>query len=308
MLVEAKLEKADLSGANLKGANLSKCDLRTVRLARDLTGANLTSANLSSSDLTYMNFTHANLTSANLSASDLTFANLTSADVSFANLTAANLTAVKFASTVLTATLLSSATLGEINFGKTDLSRCELKKAVFRRCELREAKLPLNLPNVQMIETKWFQWSATQKGNHGIVEGLKAASTGNQYCVVLGDRVMEGGEFEVTLTSANNSVEIGLMREPFQEPYDRDFGRLQGWAFNCSLRRLFSGVPEIQGISQSYANVTCKQGDRITVRVNKADSTIEYAINGQWKGVAFRNVTGPLRPAVSLYNQSAVAL
>ncbi len=42
-------------------------------------------------------------------------------------------------------------------------------------------------------------------------------------------------------------------------------------------------------------------GDKVTCRVDLGKGTIEFAKNGKWQGVAYKNVKGPLRAAISMY-------
>jgi len=50
------------------------------------------------------------------------------------------------------------------------------------------------------------------------------------------------------------------------------------------------------------------QGETVRTRVDMDAKTVEFFINGQSQGVAYRDIVGPVRPAMSLYGNNVVML
>ncbi len=79
-------------------------------------------------------------------------------------------------------------------------------------------------------------------------------------------------------------------------------GHIPGWAYAIG-----SGQKQHGGDMQAYGR-TGVTGDKIGVRLDMDKKTIEFFVNGASQGVAFRDVYGPVRPALSLYGPNVVTL
>jgi len=78
-------------------------------------------------------------------------------------------------------------------------------------------------------------------------------------------------------------------------------GHIQGWSFAAGYGQKFHNT-------QEYYGKTCVEGDVVKVRLDLDKRTIEFFINGTSQGVAYSDVTGPVRPAISLYGNTTAVL
>jgi len=121
-------------------------------------------------------------------------------------------------------------------------------------------------------------------------------------------------EWEVKLikfaSDGVSSVCVGVAIAPFTNynptersnlllGYEKD---IPGWSFGC-----LSGRKYHNDKGSKYAK-KAKQGDVIRVRLDLDRKTIEFFVNNVNNGIAYHNVVGPVRAAVSLRGQASVLL
>lgn len=75
------------------------------------------------------------------------------------------------------------------------------------------------------------------------------------------------------------------------------------WGLAC-----YSGIKISSNDKREEYTKPCKSGDIITAQVDFRRNSLEFSINGVSQGIAFTNLSGPLRPAVSLLRGQRVTL
>ncbi len=107
-------------------------------------------------------------------------------------------------------------------------------------------------------------------------------------------------QLDVQATSVTNSgTIIGFVKDSYVE-YTSIVGNTDaGW----SLCDYSPGYKFHKG-QQKYGN-GFKTGDKVSCILDLGKGTLEFLVNGASKGIAFENVKGPLRPAVSMKRQNA---
>jgi len=160
----------------------------------------------------------------------------------------------------------------------------------------------------------WFKWDVTKKHAQLTVlqEGSVVQSTTTSYYQpIFGDIELSDGvhEWEIELTQFYvnaYSVNIGCTPTSFTNYTIAQMigysGHIPGWCFACGQGQKYNSG------SQTAYGRTCAQGDIIRVRLDMDKKTIEFFINDQSQGVAFTNLHGPVRPAMSLYGNNTVTL
>jgi len=159
----------------------------------------------------------------------------------------------------------------------------------------------------------WFKWDPLKKHPSLILsdDGLTVTSTSTSlYQPVVGDTEIKSGEweFEVTIHSLyahSQSLNIGVV-PGFFDSWNSSYiigspGLTPGWAFAVG------GSQKVHGPTLSYGGRVVA-GDKVKVRVNLDKKDIEFYINGVSQGVAYTDVAGPVRPAMSLYGAVSVGL
>jgi len=158
----------------------------------------------------------------------------------------------------------------------------------------------------------WFHWDQSRKHSSLIVtsDGLTVTSTTTSYYQpIFGDCEMKEGtfEWEVTLTQFyvnSYSLNIGVVPASYSNFSSSQMigysGHIPGWCFGAGYGQKWDNG------SQSSYGKTCSQGDRIRVKVDMDAKTLEFFINDNSQGVAFTNLSGTLRPALSLYGSNTV--
>lgn len=151
-LVDADLSGCDLTGVDLSGADLSRADLSgaTLMLA-NLEGAVLFEASLVEAELTGACLRGAHLRGCDASRAGFGRADLSGAELDGAVLDGASLTEARCLAMTAVATSFQGARLRGADLEEADLSRADLrgvdledaavKGALFRRADLREARL-----------------------------------------------------------------------------------------------------------------------------------------------------------------------
>jgi len=159
----------------------------------------------------------------------------------------------------------------------------------------------------------WFKWDTMKKHGSLMVSedgAIVTSSTTSYYQPVVGDFEMKSGEWEweitvTTMYSHSQSLNIGVVPSYF-DGWSSSFmigypGHAPGWAFACG------GSQKMHGTQLSYGG-RVTSGDKVKVRVNLDKKDIEFYINGVSQGIAYTDVTGPVRPAMSLYGSVSVSL
>jgi hypothetical protein len=159
----------------------------------------------------------------------------------------------------------------------------------------------------------WFKWDTTKKHASIMVseDGMTLTSTNQSYYQpVFGDKEMSEGiwEYEVKLTqyyTGSYSVCVGCVPATFTNYTVGHMigypGHITGWSFACANAQSFHNTQTAYGRA-------CAQNDVVRVKIDLDKRNMEFFINGQSQGVAFTDVTGPVRPAISLYGMNTCTL
>jgi len=159
----------------------------------------------------------------------------------------------------------------------------------------------------------WFKFDANKKHGSLILsaDGTVVTSTQSNYQPCFGDVELKEGvwEWEIVLTqysSQSYACNIGVVPTTYTN-YSSSLmigysGHVPGWAFACG------GAQKYHNQEMTNYGRTCSQGEKVAVRLDLDKKTIEFFINGTSQGIAFRDVTGPVRPAISLYSNQSVTL
>jgi len=160
----------------------------------------------------------------------------------------------------------------------------------------------------------WFKWDNNRKNASLQLspDGLTVYSHNTSgYQPVFGDIELKEGvwEWEIVLqqyAQSAYSVMIGVVpaattnwTSSMMIGYS---GHVPGWSFCCGQGQKFDN-----GTQTAYGR-TCNQGDIIRVKLNLGSRSLEFSINGTTQGVAFTNINGPVRPAISLYGVDTCVL
>jgi len=159
----------------------------------------------------------------------------------------------------------------------------------------------------------WFKFDVNRKFND-----IQVSEDGTEvrldvtsgYSPCGGDIELSKGvhEWEIVLeryTSSTYAVQVGVVPASYSAWTSGHMigypGHMQGWSFNC-------GNGQKMNNSNAAYTSACVQGDVIKVKLDCDAQSIEFFVNGTSKGVAFQNVSGAVRPAVSLYGINTVKL
>jgi len=160
----------------------------------------------------------------------------------------------------------------------------------------------------------WFKFSVSMKHAQLLVssDGMVVTSnTTSYYQPVFGDIELAEGihEWEIELnqfTQNAYSVNIGVVPTSFTNYTTSQMlgysGHIPAWAFACG-----HGQKYLNGSQSSYGR-TCSQGDIVRCRLDMDKKSIEFMINGVSQGIAHTGISGPVRPALSLYGNNSVTL
>jgi len=160
----------------------------------------------------------------------------------------------------------------------------------------------------------WFRWDTNRKHSSLIVgsDGLNVTSTTTSYYQpIFGDIELSEGtyEWEIVLQQFyvnSYSLNIGVAPASYTNYSASQMigysGHVPGWAFGAGYGQKWNN-----GSQTSYGR-TCQQGDVIRVKLDMDNKTLEFFINDSSQGVAFTDITGPVRPAMSLYGSNSVLL
>jgi len=201
---------------------------------------------------------------------------------------------------VTNAKILSPQTVLELftYLGQTDdeRSKSDLPKSL---------QMYSNKPRKGRKPPLWFKWDAHRKHSSLAVsdDGLTVTSTTTSYFQpVIGDTELKNGEWEfeiniIALHSHSQALTIGVVPAYF-DGWSSSFmigypGHAPGWSYSVG------GSQKMHGTTVTYG-ARASAGDRVKVRVNLDKKDIEFYLNGVSQGVAYTDVTGPVRPAMSL--------
>jgi len=162
----------------------------------------------------------------------------------------------------------------------------------------------------------WFSWSTNHK--HHSVQLLDKnsviVSTDPNYWQSVGaDIELKTGvhEWEVVLnqydTGNSYNVVIGCVPSHFNQwtssTWIGSSTTAPGWAFVTG-----NGYKTGTNTGQTYYGTAARQGDTVRTRLDLDKRTIEFFVNNTSQGVAFTDVYGPVRPAISLIRSQRVTL
>eukprot|EP00457_Paulinella_chromatophora_P008957 gb/GEZN01009007.1/.p1 GENE.gb/GEZN01009007.1/~~gb/GEZN01009007.1/.p1 ORF type:complete len:454 (-),score=11.94 gb/GEZN01009007.1/:6-1343(-) len=161
----------------------------------------------------------------------------------------------------------------------------------------------------------WFRFSTNFKHPSLVLEDgvLLTSYSSSFYQSCFGEVVISNGisEWEIVATALHSidfSLCIGVV--PVSEvrttlSYMIGYpGHMEGWAFSLKHGQKYNATQQPYGRK-------CDDGDVIRVRLDlsrQPGGTLEYFINGESQGVAFTNVKGPVRPAVTLCGNTSCVL
>jgi hypothetical protein len=161
---------------------------------------------------------------------------------------------------------------------------------------------------------KQWAWDPEKKNPQIMLseKNMVASCAGTSWVSVFGDKVFKDGmlDFEIELTQYDTSnsynVAIGIVPGDYTNWQLSTVLAYQnanaGWAFICGTgNRCHQTDP-------THYGSPCTQGDVIRCRVDLRARTMEMYRNGLSMGVMYSDVTGPVRPAVSLVSNQRVTL
>jgi len=162
----------------------------------------------------------------------------------------------------------------------------------------------------------WFAWSTNHK--HYSVQlsdkDMVATTTDpNSWQNLGGSQEFSKGviEYEVTLTqydTANgHNVLIGFVPSNFSQwSYNSYIGSsttCPGWGFVTG-----NGYKSSPSTGMTYYGSACSTGTVIKAKADLKNHTVEFFQNGRSLGVAFSDLYGPIRPAVSMIRNQKITL
>jgi len=160
----------------------------------------------------------------------------------------------------------------------------------------------------------WFKFDVNKKHSNLTCssDGTTISSnTTSYYQPIFGDITLSEGswDYEIVLQQYYNSsysVCVGYVPSSYTNWSSSQMigysGHIPGWSFACANAQKYNS-----GSMTNYGR-TCQQGDVVGVKLDLDKKTLEFSINGTSQGVAFTDVSGPVRPAVSLYGTNTVQL
>jgi len=163
----------------------------------------------------------------------------------------------------------------------------------------------------------FFKWDKLKMAYGMIIseDGLEAkAVSAGSYLNCYGDTEFKDGvvEFEVTLSSYDTSngynVLIGVVPgsdSSWSSGSPTGYNSMPGWMFICGNGQICT--PSKGSMPVNFGSF-CVNGDRIGVRVDIDAGSLEYFKNSKSLGVAFTDIRGPIRGAISLVTTQTVKL
>jgi len=162
----------------------------------------------------------------------------------------------------------------------------------------------------------WFKWDASKKHTNLLVseDGMTVTSnTTSYYQPVFSDTEIKENtgiyEWEIVLTNFYQnaySVNIGVVNATYSNYTMAQMigypNHIPGFAFACG-----QAIAYYNNQQKTYAR-TCATGDVVRARFDSDKHTLEYFINDQSYGVAFNDVSGNVRPAMSLYGANVATM
>lgn len=156
-----------------------------------------------------------------------------------------------------------------------------------------------------------FNFSPTLKHNQlALANDVLLSNTTSYYMTALADVELTNGvhEWEIHLTNINSNTfaccvgvapaGTDVLNSSIMVGYP---GHVNGWSYCVTNAQAFHNN------QVTYGRVLAS-GTVVGVRLNLTERTLEYFIDGVSAGVAFTDVTGPVRPSVSLYGNNSVKL
>jgi hypothetical protein len=159
-----------------------------------------------------------------------------------------------------------------------------------------------------------FSWDPSRKASQIVLsdKNMVASTTYSSWCSVFGDTELTSGvtEWEIVLdqydTSNSYNVAIGVVPSSFTNwQHTTLIGystSSSGWTYVCGNGNKCNNSGPV------YYGTPAYQGAVIRVRLDLDKHTIEFFVNNTSQGVAYTNVYGPVRPAVSLVQNQRCTL
>jgi len=163
-------------------------------------------------------------------------------------------------------------------------------------------------------QPSWFKWDNNKKHSNLTLtdEGMTAiSSTTSYYHPVFGDAEVTEGvwEYEIVLSQfyqSSYAVTVGFVPSGSTSWTTSGMigytGHVQGWAMDLGNGQKYNGTT-----TASYG-ATCSSGQTVRVKLDLDKKNLEFFVNETSQGVAFTDLSGPLRPAMSLYGSNTVKL
>jgi len=159
----------------------------------------------------------------------------------------------------------------------------------------------------------WFKWDGNKKHSSlTLNEDTVSSSTTSYYQPIFGDVEISEGvwEYEILLQQfyvSTYSVCIGCIPSSASSSYTSSgmigySGHVSGWSYGCG-----SGVKYHNDTGVTYGR-TCSQGEVVRCKIDLDKKNIEYFVGESSQGVAYTDLTSPVRPAISLYGSNTVKL
>jgi len=141
---------------------------------------------------------------------------------------------------------------------------------------------------------------------------MVASTSYSSWCSVFGDTELTSGshEWEIALdqydTSNSYNVAVGVVPSSFTNwQHNTLIGystSSTGWGYICGNGN------KVNNSGPVYYGTPATQGAVIRVRLDLDKHTIEFLVNNVSQGVAYTNVYGPVRPALSLVQNQRCTL
>jgi len=167
-------------------------------------------------------------------------------------------------------------------------------------------------PRVGRRPPNWFSWDPSKKGtnitlsNENMVASMGTAS----WQTVIGDIELSSGvhEFEIVLDQYDTTNSYNVVVGVVPSGTDGSLSNPLGYTGNQGFGFITGNGQKCNNSYPSYYGTACYQGAVIKTRLDLDNHTIEWFVNDASAGVAYTNVYGPVRPALSLIQNQRVTL
>jgi len=208
------------------------------------------------------------------------------------------------AAKVTTSGLLTSKEILEIY---TYLGTKEDDRAKLKIAWNTKARVGRRAPN-------FFAWDPVNKGTAIIIadDKITVSSSGSSWMSVFGDVELSDGqhEWEIVMeqidTSNSYNVAIGVL--PTSVSGYASLSNLVGYSGNSGWSFVTGNGQKCNNSYPASYGSAATAGTVVRVKLDLDAHTLEFFVNDTSNGVAFTNVYGPVRPAVSFINSQKISL